>query len=214
MASFAQRLKELRQARGLRQRELSGALDIPRNTIASWETGRRFPEVSAAQRLADFFGVTLDYLLGRSDASPAAAEAFTRYLPQAGERDRTVLVPVVGVIRAGEPILAAQSLEGHVRLPASDVPGGEHFFLRVRGDSMVGARIHEGDLVLVRRQPEVDDGDIAVVLIDDEEATIKRVYRLDGKWLLKPENPGMPPLVLPRRAVRIIGKVVRVQFDV
>lgn len=197
----------------MRQKELSEALGISRSTIASWEASHRTPEVSAARKLADFFGVSLDYLLGRSEGR--AAEPPSRY--RAGDLSTssdTVFVPIVGVVRAGQPILASQNVEGHLAVPATDVQGAEFFFLRVRGDSMTGARIHEGDLVLVRRQPEVENGEIAVVLIDEEDATLKRVFRLDGKWLLQAENPAIPPLVLPRRAVRVIGKVVRVQFDV
>ncbi len=213
MSTFGERLRQLRQTRRLFQKELAEALGTSRNTVASWEAGHRTPEMAAAQRLADYFGVSLDYLVGRGEPG-AAAESLTGYFPPGvlpvGEMAR---VPVVGAIRAGEPILAAQHLEGYVSVPAEDVHGGEYFFLRVKGDSMIGARIHEGDLVLVRRQPEVENGDIAVVLVDDDTATLKRVYRTNGQWLLQPENPTMRPIVVPRRDVKIIGKVVRVQFD-
>jgi repressor LexA len=213
MTAFGNRLRDLRQEKQLRQKELSEALGISRSTIASWEAGHRTPEVSAARKLADFFGVSLDHLLGRSEGRAAESPSGYRAddLPTPGD---VVLVPVLGVVRAGQPLLASQNVEGHLAVPAADVQGGEYFFLRVKGDSMVGARIHEGDLVLVRRQPEVENGEIAVVLVDEEEATLKRVFRLDGKWLLQAENPAMCPLVLPRRAVRVVGKVVRVQFDV
>ncbi|MGE5507129.1 MAG: S24 family peptidase [Chitinophagales bacterium] len=214
MADFGNRLRSLRGQRQLKQKELAAALAVPRSTIASWEAGHRTPEISAAQRLADFFAVSLDYLLGRN----APGEALE---PQAGYRAETpsaptewILVPVFGVVRAGEPLLAIQDAEGRLAVPAADLRGGEHFFLRVKGDSMTGARIHDGDLVLVRRQPEVENGEIGVVLVDDEEATVKRVFRLEDKWLLQPENPTHRPLILPRRAVRVLGKVVRVQFDV
>lgn len=214
MAEFGDRLRGLRENRSLRQKDLAAALEVPRSTIASWEAGHRTPEIAAAQKLADFFAVSLDYLLGRTTPGEAAE-------PPAGYRAGTlpvspewVLVPVFGVVRAGEPLLAVQDAEGQLAVPAVDVRGGEYFFLRVKGDSMIGARIHDGDLVLVRQQPEVENGEIAVVLVDDEEATLKRVFRLEGKWLLQPENPTLRPLVLPRRAVRILGKVVRVQFDV
>lgn len=216
MSIFGKRLKELRETRKLLQRDLAGALGIPRNTLASWEAGYRIPEMSAAQKLADYFGVSLDYLLGRTDPGQAAAESFASYhLPPAAPAGELLRVPVVGVIRAGEPVPAPQNLEGYVPTPAEDVQDGEYFFLRVKGDSMIGARIHERDLVLIRKQPKVENGDIAVVLVEeDDEATLKRVYRAEGQWLLQPENPTMRPMVVSRRQVKIIGKVVRVQFDV
>lgn len=124
-----------------------------------------------------------------------------------------VRVPVLGVIRAGEPLYAVQNLEGYILTPAEDVKNGEYFFLRVKGDSMVGARIQEGDLVLVRKQDYVDDGEIAVVLVGGEEATLKRVFRANGKWLLQPENPSMKPVLIDEQDMKIIGKVVRVQFE-
>ena len=123
-------------------------------------------------------------------------------------------VPILGTIRAGEPIYAAENIEGYELVPADDLRGGEYFFLRVKGDSMIGARIQDGDLVLVRRQEDVDDGDIAVILVGPEEATLKRLYRTDGKWILQPANPNYKPLVIDKVDVKIIGKVVRVQFEV
>ncbi|HHW14498.1 MAG TPA: repressor LexA [Firmicutes bacterium] len=124
-----------------------------------------------------------------------------------------VRLPIVGVIRAGEPLLAEQNIEGYSWVPAEEVQGGEYFFLRVKGDSMIGARIHDGDLVLIRRQEDVDDGDIAAVLVNDEEATLKRVFRSDGAWFLQPENPQMRPIIVRKQDVRIIGKAVSGRFN-
>ncbi|MDI6871197.1 MAG: LexA family transcriptional regulator [Bacillota bacterium] len=212
MSVLGKRLKELREGRQLLQKELADALGISRNTLASWETGHRTPEMSAVQRLADYFGVSLDYLLGRSDPWQTA-ESPVSY-PSPGAPNEMLRLPVVGAIRAGEPVPAADSVEGHVSVPAEDVQDGEYFFLRVKGDAMTGARIHGGDLVLVRKQPEVEDGDIAVVLVgNDDEAILRRLHRTNGKWLLQPENPMLRPAVVPRRQVKIIGKVVRVQFE-
>src|SRR5690606_39970820 len=96
------------------------------------------------------------------------------------------------------------------------ITGGEYFYRRAEGDSMVGARIHDGDLLLIRKQPDVADGEIAAVLIDDE-AMLKRVYRQNGLLVLQSENPNYPPIVVdPKnnpRNIRIIGKLKKVVID-
>ena len=119
------------------------------------------------------------------------------------------LVPIVGKVRAGDPSLAYEDFEGEIALDRSLAGSDETFFLRVKGDSMIGEGIKDGDLALVSPQSVVESGEIAVVLIDDE-ATVKRVYR-DGESLrLQPANPTMEPVVVARGEgrVTIVGKVV------
>ncbi|MDI6871913.1 MAG: transcriptional repressor LexA [Bacillota bacterium] len=203
--ALGDRLRELRKQRDLTQVELAKALQVSRGAVSMWELNQRSPDPSDLKKMADFFGISVDSLLGRSrvpDTFPF------RPIPTGP----MVQVPIIGVIRAGEPLLAAQNIEGYSWISADEVQGGEYFYLRVTGDSMIGARIQEGDLVLVRQQDVVEDGEIAVVLVNDEEATLKRVYREDGKWLLQAENIKMRPIVLDKRDVRIIGKVVKVEF--
>ncbi|MBI1845418.1 MAG: transcriptional repressor LexA [Candidatus Rokubacteria bacterium] len=124
-------------------------------------------------------------------------------------------IPILGRIAAGQPILAEENREGDLPIAPSAVPGGDELFaLRVRGDSMIGAHICEGDLVLVRRQQSAETNDIVVAMIEsdggDAEATVKRFQRDGERVVLKPENPSMTPIVVdPRtRPVRILGKVV------
>lgn len=119
------------------------------------------------------------------------------------------LVPLVGKIRAGAPSLAFQDFEGVIALDRSLAKGNETFFLRVKGDSMVGDHIRDGDLALVRSQPMVEDGEISVVLIDDE-ATVKRVFREGNGLRLKPSHPSMVPTLVKKGEgrVTIVGKVV------
>jgi repressor LexA len=119
------------------------------------------------------------------------------------------LVPLVGKVRAGDPSLAYEDFEGEIALDRSLAGGDETFFLRVKGDSMIGEGIKDGDLALVSPQPVVESGEIGVILINDE-ATVKRVYR-DGESLrLQPANPTMEPVVVARGEgrVTIVGKVV------
>jgi repressor LexA len=129
-----------------------------------------------------------------------------RYRPERG-------IPVVGRIAAGTPILATENIEEHVDLSRRLDEDGL-FFLRVHGDSMTGAGINDGDLVLVRPQPRVDDGQIAAVVVG-EEATVKRVFVKKGRVHLEPANPAYTTMVYgPEDDVRIAGRVVMVMRNV
>ncbi len=121
-------------------------------------------------------------------------------------------IPVAGVIRAGEPSLALDEIEGHVAVDPGLARGEGLFFLRVRGGSMTGAHILDGDLALIRPQPEVESGEIAAVLIG-EEATLKFFYRGNNSIRLEPANPAFEPITLEGEraaSARIIGKVIAV----
>lgn len=119
------------------------------------------------------------------------------------------LVPLVGKVRPGGPSLALEDFEGNIALDRSLARGDGTFFLRVKGDSMVGDHIKDGDLALVQPQSLVDIGVISVVLIDDE-ATLKRVYREGDALRLQPSNPNMKPIIvgMGEGRVTIVGKVI------
>ncbi|BAD40721.1 transcriptional repressor LexA [Symbiobacterium thermophilum] len=120
---------------------------------------------------------------------------------------RTIAVPVVGRVTAGQPILAQESIEDHFPLPADFVRADESelFFLTVQGDSMIEAGILDGDYVLVHRQQHANNGDIVVALIEDE-ATVKRFFKEQDHIRLQPENRFMDPIIVPD--CQILGKVV------
>lgn len=118
-------------------------------------------------------------------------------------------IPLLGRIAAGTPILAAEQVESVMPLPTELVGEGPVFLLEVKGDSMIDAGIHEGDLVAVHSQPDANDGDIVAALVDGEEATVKRLRRKDGKVFLESENPAYQPMVF-TDGVELIGKVVSV----
>lgn len=118
-------------------------------------------------------------------------------------------VPVLGRIAAGTPILAAEHVEEVMPLPTELVGEGPVFLLEVKGDSMIDAGIHEGDLVAVHSQPDALDGEIVAALIDGEEATVKRLRRREGKVILESENPAYEPMVF-TEGVELVGKVVSV----
>ena len=116
-------------------------------------------------------------------------------------------VPLVGRIAAGGPILAEESVEDVFTLPKQLIGEGEHYLLRVQGDSMIDAAITDGDWVVVRRQPDAENGDIVAAMIDGE-ATVKTFKRQDGHVWLLPQNPAYDPI--PGDSSSVLGKVVAV----
>ena len=121
-------------------------------------------------------------------------------------RNTTTAVPVVGHVQAGVPILAEQNLEDYVPIPDVMLGKGEHFILRVHGESMIDAGIMDGDYIIVRQRAEAHDGDIIVAMIDDS-ATVKRFFREeDGTFRLQPENSAMEPIYT--KELTIVGEVV------
>jgi len=122
---------------------------------------------------------------------------------------QTLSIPIIGSVRAGEPILAIENIEGYVNLDRSLVSSENIFLLRVRGDSMIEAHIKDGDFALVEPQPNAENGEIVVALIEDE-ATIKRIFKKRDFIRLEPANPNMEPIVVKKgeKKVTIVGKVI------
>ncbi len=118
-------------------------------------------------------------------------------------------VPIVGRVRAGEPILAIENIEGYINLDRTFIASEDVFLLRVEGDSMIDAHIQDGDFALVKPQPNAENGEIVVALIEDE-ATIKRIFHRRDLIRLDPANPKMEPIVVKKgeKKVTIVGKVV------
>lgn len=190
------RISQLRQAMGISMKEAARRLGLPYTTYVGYEKGTREPATDTLLSLADFFGVSLEYLLGREPQSIGL-------LPMPKLRQ----LPMLGTIACGEPILAAQNLDGTVAAPAHI---DADFALRCQGDSMAGARILDGDIVYIRRQDTVENGQIAAVLIEDE-ATLKRVHLYPDHIILSPENPMYRPFSYwgeDMNRVRILGLAV------
>jgi len=121
----------------------------------------------------------------------------------------TFPVPIVGRVQAGEPILAIENIEGYINLDRSFASSGDVFLLRVHGDSMIDAHIQDGDFALVKPQPNAENGEIIVALIEDE-ATIKRIFKKRDLIRLEPANPKMEPIIVRKgeKKVTIVGKVI------
>ena len=127
---------------------------------------------------------------------------------EAAERAGVRMLPLLGSIAAGSPILAEQNIEEHIAVPEQITSSGDNFLLRVRGESMINAGILDGDTVVVRRQEECSDGEIVACLVDGEEATVKRLRHVDGRVRLDPENDLLEPFF--PDDVRVMGLVVGV----
>ena len=196
------RLSQLRQEKGLNMREAARQLGMPYTTYVNYEKGTREPNSETLISLAKFYGTSIDYLLCKYDSPPG------RDIPPGFEpMPKMKKVPLIGAIACGEPITAEQNIEKMV-----DVPEYIRcdFSLTCHGDSMVDAGIHDKDVVYIRIQPEVENGEIAAVRIDGE-ATLKRVYYNPGTLTLMPANPAYAPMVYTGsqlEEVHIEGKAV------
>ena len=207
MEAIASRIKKALEIRNMKQSELVALTGIGKSSISTYISGEYEPKQKNLYRIAKALDVSEAWLMGldvpmeREKASDFAQSPDILPLP------KTKRVPLLGTIACGEPILAEENLEGYVEM-ADEVEA--HFALRCRGDSMINARIYDGDLVYIREQPDVENGEIAAVLIGDE-ATLKRVYKYPGQVVLQPENPSYPPLVYSGEQLqefRILGKAV------
>ena len=145
-------------------------------------------------------------LLRRDAMKPRAIEVRTNDAVS-GRLNGVQMVPLIGNVAAGSPILAEEYVEENIPLPEALLGEGKHFILKVHGDSMINAGIMDGDYVVVRQQNTANNGEIVVALIDGS-ATVKRFYRENGHFRLQPENSSMLPIIT--RSVDIAGKVVTV----
>lgn len=203
-----ERLKQLREERGLSQAKVGMYLHLTTAAYGYYEQGVRNPHTEVLEKLADLYDCSVDYLLGLTNVRKRSVRV--------GESN-SVPIPVLGVIRAGMPVLAAENTEGYILVTREEAANGEYFYLRVTGDSMTNANIREGYLVFVRKQSDVDNRDIAIVMVNGEDATIKRVLKTDDGIILQPEssNPAhVPQFFRKGDDFRIIGKVIHVKFEV
>lgn len=219
----ASRLHYLMALRGIKQVDILRAalpyaeeygVKMNRSDISQYVSGKVAPGQDKLAVLGKALGVDPVWLMGIDvPMVPGLTAAFPEHPDILPVSHRTV--PILGDIACGEPIFADEDFSTYTAVGSSiDCD----FALRCKGDSMIGARIYDGDIVFVKRQPTVDDGTIAAVLIDDE-ATLKRVYKLaDGRVELKAENPNYKPIVIggngETRTLRILGKAVAFQSNI
>ena len=198
MDDVLRKIIALCQMRGIKQSELAEAIGLSgRSTVTNWKTGKSNSYMKYLPQIAEKLDTTASYLLGETMEMPSNLQK----LPQ------TKKVPLLGDIACGEPILAVDNIVDFVNVPLNI---NADMALTCKGDSMIGARILDGDVVYIRQQADVENGEIAAVLIGDE-ATLKRVYKSDSKIILSAANPNYADMVYingDAANVHIIGKAV------
>ena len=202
--NIGEQIRYYRRKKGMSMEFLGERLGISRQTVFRYENGtiENIPR-DKIRRMAELFGVDESELFGFQPTSDTLREGDVR------------IVPMLGEIACGEPIYADEEHGSYA--PADDALGAD-FCLRAKGDSMTGARIFDGDIVFVHAQESVENGQIGVVIVEDE-ATLKRVYYYpeSEKLILMPENAAYPPLVYvgtELEQIKIIGRAVAFQSDI
>lgn len=203
MKTLGEILKELRLGKNLSQGDLGKYLNVTRQTVSNWEMDKRIPSNEMMEFLADFYNVDMDYLFGKTEIK-------NRYRNVSSILKVTYpkkKIPIIGTIAAGQPILAEEHIEDYIDIESTIEAD---FCLRVKGNSMINANIGDGDYIFIKQQPDVEDGQIAAVLIE-EEATLKRVYKVGDYVQLRAENPSFKPITLDgSKPCRILGKATYV----
>lgn len=194
---FSKNLKYYLDRLGKDRKEVCNDLGFKYSTFCEWVSAKKYPRIDKIELLANYFGILKSDLI--EDKSTHAAK---EPLPHR--------IPVLGQIAAGLPLYAAEHIEGYTYTERNG--GAEYFALKVKGDSMTAAGIKDGDIITVRRQPEVDNGEVAVVRVNKENATVKR-FKKDGNTVqLIPQsfNPEHQIQIydLKTTDIEIIGKVV------
>ena len=194
---FSERLKALRKDRGMTQKQMAEKLFVTQATVSAWECGVAMPDGNKLQSLAQILNVTVSSLIGDDTKSIG------------------VTIPVLGRVQAGIPTSAISEILDHEEIPADMAARGEYFGLLVRGDSM-NPRILDGDVVIVRCQPDVENGDIAVVAVNGDSATVKKIRKSALGMTLIPLNPAYDTIFYTNEQiaalpVEIKGKVVELR---
>lgn len=194
---LGEKLKQLRKLNHTSQQQLANLLGVGQSTVAMWEKGKNRPEYASLVKIAEIFSVSIDYLAGQSGTKGVFR------------------IPVLGYVRAGIPTEAVEEVLAYedVVLPESELKG--YFALRIKGDSMA-PRMMEGDTVIVKKQPDCNNGDICVALVGSGDATVKKLIKRDKSLILMPLNANYEPLVFTPEEVEaipvtIIGRVTELR---
>ena len=179
--------EKLLRSHGVTVYQVSKATGISASTFSDWKSGRSTPKADKLTRIADYFSVGLDELLGTNEGKRSAEASYLALRAQK-------MVPVIGVIRAGAPIVTDETLLGREFADVNDIE--DYFYLVVCGDSMKNCGIVEGTYVLFHKQQYAENGDIVACLVDGESATVKRFFKKNHKILLQPENDAYKPIAL------------------
>lgn len=200
-------IRMLRKERRISQLQLATSLNIGKSTVAMYEADERMPKKEILEQIADYFNVDMDFLYGRTHVRNRMNE-----LPEGNSLfvPNMKRVPMLGSVACGEPIYADEQYGEYYSVDSSI---HADFCLKAQGDSMTGARIYDGDIVFIQQQPDVDNGQIAAVLIGDE-ATLKYFYRYGDTVVLRPANSAYKEMIYKEdelNEIRVIGRAVAFQ---
>ena len=196
---FGDNLKKIRNERGISQKKLAELLFVSQQAVAKWEANRTTPDPDTINKIAEYLQISNDVLLGRVSSSTG----------------RGIKIPVLGRVAAGVPIEAIEEILDYEEIEPELAATGDFFALQINGDSME-PKFSKGDVVIVRKQSTIESGEIAIVLVNGDEATCKKVIIQNEGVSLVPTNPLYTPTFytngdIRRLPVQIIGKVVELR---
>lgn len=198
-----ERIRELRRKKELSMKRLGELIGVAESTIHHYEKGKRQPDYETLKKIADVFNVSVDYLLGREENELKPSQPNSKW------------IPVLGKVAAGIPIEAIEDILDYEEISEDLARKGEYFALQVAGDSME-PKISKGDVVIVKSQPDIESGEIAIVKVNGEDATCKKIVKYESGLSLVSLNPAYEPKFytneeIAKLPVAIIGKVVELR---
>ena len=194
---FAKNILRLRKEKGLTQQELGDQIGLAKTTVSQWESAQKLPHAASIEKIGAFFDVPKSVLF---------AEGNDKYLAYG----KMLSLPIVGKISCGNGSPTYEEIEDYEPTPESWVRGGEYFYLRAEGDSMINARILNGDLVLIRRQEDLENGEIGAIVVN-VKVYLKRIYKDGNAISLHSENTNYPRMTVKEDdVVYIIGKLKKI----
>ncbi len=200
---FLKKIDELLKNKKISRNKLLSDLNLGKNSFVNWEKRGNIPNGNTLQRIADYFDVSVDYLLSKEKA------------PETSSANKGIRIPVYGKIAAGIPLNAIEDIEDWEEIPEDMAVNGEYMALKIKGDSME-PKIENGDTVIIRCQPDAETGDIVAVIINGDEATCKKLKKTERGIMLVPLNSTYEPMFFTNHEVtelpvRILGKIVEIR---
>lgn len=210
MATFAERLRELRNEKKMTMKDLADKLSLTEQAISMYERNERRPNFEKLEEIADFFNIDMNYLLGKSSIKNSYAHEFGEIT-----LDKIIRkIPLYDLISCGTGGFVDDNIIDYVSLPASMFSARKEYFAQyAKGDSMINANINDGDLVIFEKTSSVTNGMIGCFCIDDNTATCKRLSITNEQIILLPENPSYNPIIANVETFKCIGKLAFVIND-
>ena len=210
MATFAERLRELRNEKKMTMKDLADKLSLTEQAISMYERNERRPNFEKLEEIADFFNIDMNYLLGKSIIKNSYAHEFREITIDKLIRK----IPLYDFISCGEGGFVDDNIIDFVSLPASMFSARKEYFAQyAKGDSMINANINNGDLVIFEKTSSVTNGMIGCFCVDDNIATCKRLSISNDQIILLPENPSYSPIIVSVESFKCIGKLAFVIND-